>query len=337
MGIDEHNHHIELTSTEVSSLWGSYQADTMMICGIKYFLVNIKDMEIKSLLEYTLSLIEKRNNHMTQIFQEEAYPVPQGFTEDDVNLSTPRLFVDTLYLEFILNMSGYTLAAYSAALALSERTDIIDYYSKALSDSQVLHKKTKELAKEKGLYIRSPLIPKPSQVDFVHNQSFLAGWFAERRPLLGVEIAHLVFNSKRNALGQAVITGFSQVAQSKEVRHYFERGRDISGKHLNIFTNVLNENYLSNGALLATPEVTDSKEAPFSDRLMMFLITTLIASSIGQYGLSMAASPRHDLGAKYTRLIAEIAKFSNDGAKIMINNGWMEQPPIAADRKELAE
>ncbi|ASN07027.1 DUF3231 family protein [Virgibacillus necropolis] len=333
---NEHNH-IELTSSEISSLWGSYQADTMLICGIKYFLVNIKDMQIKSTLEYALSLIEGHKNGITQILNEEEYPVPQGFTEDDVNLNTPRLFTDKLYLEFLLNMSGFVLAAYSLALSLAERNDVIDYYAKVLSETQVLHKKTKQVAKEKGTYIRSPLIPKPSQIDFVHNQSFLSGWFGEKRPLLGVEISNLVFNARRNALGQAIITGFSQVAQSKEVRHYFERGRDISGKHVNVFTKILNESYLSSGALLATPEVTNSKEAPFSDKLMMFLITTLIASGIGQYGLAMAASPRHDLGVKYSRLIAEIAKYSNDGAKILINNGWMELPPIAADRKDLAK
>ncbi|MDY0395572.1 DUF3231 family protein [Virgibacillus halophilus] len=69
----------------------------------------------------------------------------------------------------------------------------------------------------------------------------------------------------------------------------------------------------------------------------MALVTTLIASGLGQYGAAMAASPRHDLGVHYTRLMAELANYSNDGAKIMIENGWMEQPPIAADRKKLAK
>ncbi|WP_397428635.1 DUF3231 family protein [Priestia koreensis] len=39
----------------------------------------------------------------------------------------------------------------------------------------------------------------------------------------------------------------------------------------------------------------------------------------------------------YTRLCAEIINYAADGAHMMIENGWMEQPPQAADRRKLAE
>src|SRR5699024_9989482 len=84
-------------------------------------------------------------------------------------------------------------------------------------------------------------------------------------------------------------------------------------------------------------QVTTSTESPFSNRLMMNFITTLIASGIGEYGLSMSMSPRHDIGVMYTRLIAEIAAYANEGANILINNAWMEEPPMAADRKKLVK
>jgi hypothetical protein len=86
-----------------------------------------------------------------------------------------------------------------------------------------------------------------------------------------------------------------------------------------------------------TSEVTNSTVSPFSDKLMMFHIAGLIASGIAQYGISISVSPRRDIGVMYTRLMAEIAKYSEDGANIMINNGWMEEPPKAADRDELAK
>jgi hypothetical protein len=132
-----------------------------------------------------------------------------------------------------------------------------------------------------------------------------------------------------------LITGFSQVAKSKEVRQYMLRGREISAKHFEVFSSVLHQEHLSSAKNL-TSEVTDSIVSPFSDKLMMFHIAGLVASGIGQYGAAMSTSPRRDLGVMYTRLIGEIAKYSEDGANIMINNGWMEQPPKAADRDELA-
>lgn len=68
----------------------------------------------------------------------------------------------------------------------------------------------------------------------------------------------------------------------------------------------------------------------------MFHTTALIASGIGHYGTGLATSSRRDLSVQYTRLSAENARYAEDGANIMIENGWMEQPPLAADRDALA-
>ncbi|GGK04858.1 hypothetical protein GCM10007063_28970 [Lentibacillus kapialis] len=330
-------HHPKLTASEISNLWTSYQNDSMTICGIEYFLANIEDTDIRSILEYALDISKQHVQRVTDIFQSETYPIPVGFTEHDVNVKAPRLFSDVLYLSYILNMGKFGLSSYSLALTLSSRDDIIDYYSDCLSETKTLHNWAKSVSKEKGVHVRTPQIPTPEQVDFVKDTSFLSGGlFGEPRPLLGIEIGDLIYNAKRNALGQALITGFSQVANNKDVRQYFKRGREISGKHLESFNSLLHKNYLS-GVSTFTPEVTDSTVAPFSDKLMMYHISALVASGIGQYGISMSTSPRRDLSIDYARLMAEIAKYANDGAKLMINNGWMEQPPEAADRQELAK
>lgn len=333
----ETENNVELTSAEIAQLWISYQNDSMAICGIKYFLTHIENDDIRAVLEYALQISKEHVRIVTEIFQQENYPVPQGFTEHDVNLDAPRLFSDKLYLVYILNMGKFGLSSYALALSLSSRSDIIKYYSKCLNETEKLHNEAKGLAKEKGIYTRAPLIPKPEQIDFVKDQSFLAGYIGDQRPLLGIEIGNLVYNAKRNALGQAIITGFSQVAKDKKVRKYFEQGLEIAGKHLEVFSSLLNEDYLSQGTMNLTSEVTDSTVAPFSDKLMMYHISALIASGIGQYGISMSMSPRHDIGVKYSRLLMELFKYTNEGAKIMINNAWMEQPPEAADRKDLAK
>jgi len=327
----------ELTAAEVSTLWTSYQNDTMMICGLQHFLANVTDEDIRSILEQHLAISNAHKQKITEIFKDENYPVPQGFTDHDVNLDAPRLFSDRIYLDLMLNVGNFSMAIYSLALSQVERDDIIHFFSEALDESKKMEKITKETAKAKGLYIRYPQIPKPSKIDFVTDNSFLTGWLGERRALLGVEITALVLNTRRNALGQAIIAGFAQVAESKEVRKFFERGLDIAAKHLEIFSSILNEEFIPDGSRVLTSEVTNSTIAPFSDKLMMFLITTFIASGMGQYGASMSTSPRHDIGVHYGRLIAEIGKYSNKGAKLMIDNGWMEQPPIAADRKNLAK
>ncbi|RHW30803.1 DUF3231 family protein [Oceanobacillus profundus] len=332
------NHdNIKLTAPEISTLWAGYQSNSMAICGLKYFLMHVDNEDIRSIIENALTLSEQQLEKTTDFFRKEGYPVPQGFTEKDVNLNAPRLFSDKLYLAFVFNMTVVNLASHVASLTTAVRSDLLQFYADCLSDSEELHMKTKEFSKEIGIHIRAPHIPTPSQIDFVKKESFTAGWLTDRRPLLGSEITNLVFNARRNSLGQAVITGFSQVAQSKDVRKYFERGREISKKHIEVFNSILSNSYLSDGTILLTPEVTESTDPPFSDKFMMVLTSSLIASGIGQYGMSLSLSPRHDIAVQYSRLMVEIANYANDGASIMIENGWMEQPPMAADRKGLAK
>lgn len=330
-------HSSELTAAEISALWEAYQGDTATVCGLSHFLSHVDDEEIKEILEETLAMSKENVKKLTEIFKNEGYALPLGFTEQDVNNDAPRLFSDYLYLTYNFNMTNLAFSMYSACLIAATRPDIIDYFANNLTSTKELHIKSKVLMQEKEIYSYAPVIPHQKQVDFVEKESFLAGWFTDRRPLLGIEISALVLNAKQNALGQAIITGFSQVAQSKEVRRYFERGRDIAGKHLDIFRSILTEEFLSDGVLIATPQVTDATVSPFSDKLMMTLIANLSSTGLSQYGISMSTSQRRDLSVHYTRLMAEVASYSVDGAKILINNGWMEQPPIAADRKELAK
>lgn len=327
----------DLTAAEISSLWAAYQNETVAICGISYFLVHINDESIRQILEKALMISKRRKEKLVQLFTAENYPVPLGFTEQDVNLNAPRLFSDRLYLEYILQMTNLDMAQYSSAFTNASRSDIIDLYSNILHEVKQLHIESKQLMKEKGWYISQPTIPKPNDIHFVEKESFLEGWLGDRRPLLGIEIAQLIFNSKRNALGQALITGFSQVAKLKEVRRFCERGRDISGKHVEVFSAVLHDDYVSDATMVLTSEVTDSTEAPFSDKLIMVLITTLISSGVSEYGMSMSMSPRRDISIHYTRLAAELVQYLSDGADMIINHGWMEQPPIAANRKDLAK
>ncbi|WP_342731523.1 DUF3231 family protein [Salinibacillus kushneri] len=164
----------------------------------------------------------------------------------------------------------------------------------------------------------------------------MTGYFGERRPLLGLEISNLYANFQRNALGVATMIGFSQVASRKDVRQFLIRGKDIAQKHCEIFGSILREDNLDVPSTWDT-EVTDSTTYTYSDKLMMYYSTTLIALSVGYYGASMSMSPRRDIGIMYGRLSQEILKYAEDGANIMIKHGWMEEPPRALDRDELAK
>lgn len=336
--MEQHKHiNDHLSSGEVASLWNGYQYESIHRCGITFFLNHVEDQSIEELLKDALILADKRIEQMKELFLKFDLFIPQAFGDGDVNLEAPRLFSDILYLHYILHTIILETTIYNEAKKEAVHDDLIEYFSKTIHDTVDFGVKAKRCAREKGAFIPSPPIPKQTEVQYVKKDSFLTGWFGDKRPLLGIEISHLISNARMNALGQAVITAFSQVAKLKEVRSYFEKGRELSGKHLDIFTKFLRDDNLPNPSMLLTAEVTNSREAPFSDKLMTVFITKLIAISIGSYGISIATSPRRDLGLMYTQLVADIAKYANEGSKLLIQHGWMEQPPIAASRKDLAK
>lgn len=332
----EQNKQIRLTSAEITSLWIGYINDSSIRCIFEYFLVKAEDKEIKELIHHALELTKGNLNTLEEIFKKENYPIPYGFKIDkDVDLLAPRLYSDVYVLHYLHNASQIALQGYSVNLALAVRSDVYSYFNECLTQQTTFLRRVKELLLSKGLYIRSPYIPTPDNNDFVKRQNFLSGFFGEKRALTGMEITNLYANFQRNAFGQATLIGFSQVAQNKDVANYFVRGKEIAKKHCQVFDSILKEEDLP-VPMSWDAEVSTSTTFTFSDKIMMFYTTSLIALSVGYYGTSIAMSPRRDLGVHYTRLSAEILKFAEDGANIMINNGWLEQPPIAADRDQLA-
>jgi hypothetical protein len=331
-------HHPPLSSSEIANLWGSYMNDSMSVCVIKYFLHIVQDVEVKSVLEYALSLSEKHINQVIEFFQAEQIPIPIGFSEADVNIAAPRLFSDYFLLTYITQMSAIGLNSYSVALANSARMDVRIMYTHCLETSAELFNRGVNLQEAMGLLVRAPYIPIPEQVDMVDmvdKQNFLTGWLGDRRPLAVTEISFIFFNMTRNVLGNSLLTGFSQVAASREIREYMRRGAAISSKHIEVFGSILTESALPS-PMTWDSQPTRSQISPFSDKLMMFHAAMLAGAGVGFYGTSLSVNPRHDLGAHYTQLMAEVGQYANDGANIMINNQWLEQPPLAADRKALS-
>ncbi|MFC7062744.1 DUF3231 family protein [Halobacillus seohaensis] len=328
---------IKLTSAEITNLWAAYMNDSGTICHLKYYLNTVEDTEIKSVIQYALDISQLHVNTITEIFTREGYPVPHGFNlNEDVDVTAPRLFSDTYFLNNVNQLGKIGLNAYSMALPVAVREDVYSFFSQCLSESDNLIKQTNDILLAKGLFIRSPYLPIPESYDFVKQKNFLAGYFGEKRPLTGTEITNLYTNFQRNALGIATLIGYSQVAQDEEVTQFLLRGKQIANKHCEIFGSFLRESDLPCPMTWDT-EVTDSITYTFSDRKMMFYTTALIALSVGYYGSSMSMSPRRDIGVMYSRLVGEILKYADDGAKILIKHGWMEEPPRALDRDELAK
>lgn len=328
---------IRLTSAEITSLWTSYMNDSAIKCTFMYFLSKVEDEEIRPLVQHALDITNGNLKTLIEIFNKEQFPIPHGFdSKQDVVVTAPRLYSDAYVLNYLHMSAQIALQGYSLNLSLAVRKDVYSHFNECITQLTLFLREVKELLLSKGLYIKSPYLPIPDNIDFVKKQSFLTGFFGEKRPLLGIEITNLYNNFQRNAFGVATLIGFSQVAQSKEVVNFMIRGKEIAKKHCESIAVILSDNDIPVPTTWDT-EITESIVPTFSDKIMMFYTTGLIALSVGYYGASTGSSPRKDLGVLYGRLSAEILLYAEDGANIMIKNGWLEQPPKAPDREELAK
>lgn len=326
---------IRLTAGEMAQLWSQYLNDSSSICILTFFLEKAEDNEINPIIEFALELSKSHVKKITAILTEEKSVVPNGFSiNEDVDLTAPRLYSDSFVLNFINQMSRVGLTLYAASVAVSVRDDIKSYYMDCLSQTMQLYKISTELLLSKGLFIRSPSLPNLEKIEYVKKQGFMLDVFGEKRPLIASEVDNLFANLQRNALGVTTLTGFSQVAQDKVVKQFFLKGLEIGNKHIKLFRGKLEESKLP-APMGWDSEITNSTAYTFSDKLMMFYTSGLIALSVGYYGSAVSQSLRGDIIAMYNRLSLEIQMFSEDGANIMIRNGWMEQPPMAPDRDEL--
>ena len=84
-------------------------------------------------------------------------------------------------------------------------------------------------------------------------------------------------------------------------------------------------------------EVTTSTDSPFSDKLMLYHIGFLFQVAQAYHGAGLAAAMRTDLVATYEGTILQNLMLTKKWFNIMIQNKWLEQPPLAPNRKEIAK
>jgi Protein of unknown function (DUF3231) len=327
---------VHLTAPEMSGLWTQYINDTLAVCVNTYFLEKVEDEEVRPIIEWTLDTAKENVSIMQELFQREDFPIPIGFTAQDVNPTAPRLFTDTFFLTYLRQMSMFAMTASGAALGLVTRPDTVALHKRVYQKGVELQDKTRDLMLKQGTYVKAPSISTPNKVDFVKKQHFLAGFFGHKRSITSVEISHLFLNAQTNAIGKALITGFAQIAQKEEVKQFLLRGKELSQKYVNTFSNFLIKEDLP-APMSWDSGVLNTTDYIFSDKLIMYNVSAMIAAGIGNYGMALAASPRRDLGLKYMSLIPEVALYAEDGANIMIKHGWIEEPPQADDRDQLIQ
>lgn len=325
-------HNIRLTSPEIAALWTAYIQNSATICFYKHFLQHITDSEIEKVVKQALAMELKHNSEMEKIFTEENFPIPNGFTDQDVNLSAPALYTDLFALSFTYRVGQMIVPFYASVLTKIARSDVLALFSDCLNDSTKNYKQALHIMLEKGIYDRPPKFPYPKAVEYVQEQQTIFNTLlGNKRPLNALELGEIFYVIERNYIGIVLLIGLIQVMQDKEIKDYLEKGKKLAEKQVGVFNKVLiKENHLGN--IPISMEVTDSTVSPFSDKLILFLITTTSSTGLNMLAYAMSTSLRKDIAMYYSTIMLDVAKYGEDGLEILIERGWMEQPPQSMNR-----
>jgi hypothetical protein len=327
---------LKLTSSEIGTLWGEYVNGTAVDTINRYMVTIIEDAAIKAIFEDAIETYAKQKNQMVTFLEKEGFPVPIGFTESDLYKGKQRLFTDIFCLNYLHIMTLHGLLGHSTSLGVSVRKDLRYFYDACDNDGKRMYHQTIELLLEKGSFQRDPLFYPAKNPEYVSSNDFMDGFFGKGRTLAATEIISISFNLKKSIMAKTLSIAFSQVAQTKEVRKFLEEAEKVADQQIKMFSKIMQTDNLPAPKSWET-EVTDSTDSPFSDKLMLYHIGFLFQAAQNYHGTGLASAMRTDLVAAYETTILKNLMVTKKWFNIMVQNKWLEQPPLAPNRKEIAQ
>ncbi|WP_243300214.1 DUF3231 family protein [Bacillus litorisediminis] len=325
-----------ITSSELSTLWLTYQEKTMNLRILEYFIEKAEDEKSKDLMTKLYEEMNPYVEKIKEIFQNEGAVIPIGYTSQDVNKEVPKLYDNGFDIMFMRMLNEISMGLHALNITMAYREDIVTFYKELTALTQKYYNLCTQYLLEKGMLARPPFVTMPNSVEFVKSTSYLGDInpFSRKRTLNTIEVAHIFHAIETNSLGMQMILGFAQCANDREVKEYLNEGAELAKSIIK----ELSETLL--GSEIRTPEVsggnaTRSTVAPFSDKLMMYCTSLFCSFSIGGNSLGTAFSLRNDLPLKITVFIKDIFEYAHKGAKLMIQKGWMEEPPQMEERDQI--
>jgi len=327
---------LKLTSAEIGTLWGEYVNGTAVDVVNRYMLSIVEDEEIKALFEDATKTFAKQKKQIATFIENEGFPIPIGFSEADLNRGTKRLFSDIFGLHYLHIMTLHGLIGHTTAFSSSVRKDLREFYDSCDNDGKRMYHQTIELLLEKGHFQKAPIFYPEANPEFISGSQFLDGLFKDQRPLAATEMIGISFNLKKKILEKTLSIGFSQVVKSKEVRKFLLSTQEVSDQQIQALGKILHQDQLPS-PMSWESEVTTSQDAPFSEKLMMYHIGFLLQSSQAYHGTGLASAMRTDLVLTYEKIIMKNLLVTKEWFNIMTKNKWLEQPPLAPNRRKIAE
>ena len=329
---------IQLTSTELGTMWMTYQSATGSLLLFSLFKEKTIDKEAQNIITDYITECKNIQDKIVIIFNNEKAVIPFAFNESDIIREAPPLFDDFFNIMFLRQMMKLNLGNSAIATAMGYMKEVNDVLKLNYDVANKYYLATTNYLLEKGVLARPPYATMPVQAEYVEDKNYMSGFniLSDKRALNTVEVGYLTEAIQSNIVGMQMMTGFAQVAKESEVKKYFISGKELSKKNVTDLTNLLLQSDIQPPSPWAG-KATKSQVPPFSDRLMMFITSLLSSAGIGYTAMGTSFSMRSDLHLKFGVIAKNIFTFAVEGGKIMIKHRWMEEPPQMEDRNQLTK
>ncbi|AFM39352.1 Protein of unknown function (DUF3231) [Desulfosporosinus acidiphilus SJ4] len=321
------------TVAEINHLWSTYMAESMACCFQKHIVEMTKDSDYHNVIQSALDLSSKNITSIENIFKSIQHPIPAAFGEKDIS-PAPKLFDETFWILYTRIMTKYIFQNHYLAYTESTRSDIRQLFYEFIDGSRDIIRKADDVLLAKGVYPKTPPIAVPKKVDFIHDKDYFGSVFGNGRTLNALEISNILAILEFKVLIKALKLGFAQVVTSDEIRKFFNAGAKLAEKHIHVLRSILEKDGIP-GPEIIDYRITDSQKPPFSDRLMLFHMTSTISYILTAYGTGLSRIMRKDVVTTYIKLMADILGMAKDGADLLIKNGWLEKIPETVDHRYL--
>ncbi len=329
---------IQLTSTELGSLWIIYLTTSARLIMLDYFKDKTIDKEAQNILTTYISEEQTIKNKIVNIFNNEKAVIPIGFDERDVVSEAPPLYDDFFHIMFLRQMVKISFSTSAVYTAMSYKKEVHDVLKLNYDVADNYYVMSTNYLLGKGVLARPPYVTMPKQVEFIEDKNYMSGFniFSEKRSLNTIEVGFINQAIEDNIFGMQLMTGFAQVATESEVKKYFIEGKELAKKIISQYSDVLLQSDIQPPSAWAG-KATDSTKPPFSDKLMMYLTSLISSTSIGFTAIGTSFSMRSDLHIKLALIAKDAFDYAKEGSKIMIAHKWMEEPPQMEDRNQLTK
>jgi len=329
---------IQLTSTELGRIWMSYQIESMMIATFGNLRDSTIDEEAKGILNLSLIEDEKIIAELRKIFNNQNAVIPIAFDERDIFRDVPALFDDIFNIMFLRQIMKLNLGFSSLYLSTSYMKEVEEVFKLIHTVAEKFYVLTTDYLLSKGVLAKAPYVSMPTKVEFIEDKKYVSGFkiFNDKRALNTIEVGYINEAIEDNVFGMQLITGFAQVANENEVKQYFIEGKELSKKIITNLTSVFLKSDIQPPSTWAG-KATTSIVAPYSDKLMMFIVNLISSFATGSNSLGTSFSMRSDLPLIFTKIAKNTFFYSKKGGELMIQHMWMEEPPQMEDRNQLTK